>query len=141
MNPGDGSPAAPDFDDRIAQLEREFARLGKELVELRALASASRAEPEQLATITDEAPSYPPTVRYDLVPDALALPLAGVIAAIATVIALRWSSQIVAAIGLLGAALAPALQALDTKMEWTSTAFAVIVLAAAAAVSVPRAWN
>jgi uncharacterized membrane protein len=79
--------------------------------------------------------------RYDLVPDALALPLAGVIAAIATAIALSWRSQIIAAIGLLGAALAPALQALDTGLEWESVAFAVIVLMAAAAVSVPLGWR
>ena len=51
--------------------------------------------------------------RYDLVPDALALPLAGVIASVGTVVAVRWRSQTIAAIGLLGAALAPALQSLD----------------------------
>ena len=45
--------------------------------------------------------------RYDLVPDWLALPLAGVIAAVAVVIAIAWSSETVAAIGLVGAALAP----------------------------------
>jgi uncharacterized membrane protein len=78
--------------------------------------------------------------RYDLVPDALALPLAGVIAAVATAIALRWNSQLLAAIGLLGAALAPALQAIDTELGWVSAAFAVIVLLAAAAVSIPRGW-
>ncbi|WP_410966498.1 DUF2339 domain-containing protein, partial [Salmonella sp. SAL4449] len=44
--------------------------------------------------------------RYDLVPDGLALPLAGLIAAVGTVVAIRWRSQIIAAIGLLGAALA-----------------------------------
>ena len=79
--------------------------------------------------------------RYDLVPDGLALPLAGAIAAIATVVALRWSSQVIAGIGLLGAALAPALQALDTGMTWESTAFAVVVLVAAGAVAVPRDWR
>ncbi|TML71366.1 MAG: DUF2339 domain-containing protein, partial [Actinobacteria bacterium] len=79
--------------------------------------------------------------HYDLVPDALALPLAGVIAAIATLIALRWDSQLLASIGLLGAALAPALQAIDTEMGWVSAAFAVIVLAAAAVVSLPRGWR
>jgi uncharacterized membrane protein len=79
--------------------------------------------------------------RYDLVPDWLALPLAGVIGAVATVVALRWRSQVIAAIGLLGAALAPALQALDTEMTWESAAFAVIVLAAVGAVTVPRRWH
>ena len=79
--------------------------------------------------------------RYDLVPDALALPLAGVIAAVGTVIALRWNSQVIAGIGLMGAALAPALQAIDTGMTWTSAAFALIVLVAAAVVAVPRHWS
>ena len=60
----------------------------------------------------------------------LALPLAGAIAATATVVAIRWRSQVIAGIGLLGAALAPALQAIDTEMTWESAAFAVIVLAA-----------
>jgi len=80
------------------------------------------------------------SARYDLVPDGLALPLAGVIAAAGTAVAIRWRSQVIAAIGLLGAALAPALQALDTEMTWESAAFAVIVLVAAAWVSVPRDW-
>ena len=79
--------------------------------------------------------------RYDLVPDGLALPLAGVIAAAGTVVAIRWRSQVIAAIGLLGAALAPALQALDTEMTWESAAFAVIVLVAAGWVSISRGWH
>jgi uncharacterized membrane protein len=79
--------------------------------------------------------------RYDLVPDYLALPLAGLIAAVGTVVAVRWKSQVIAAIGLLGAALAPALQALDTDMTWESAAFAVIVLVAVGAVTVTRAWH
>jgi uncharacterized membrane protein len=81
------------------------------------------------------------TARYDVVPDALGLPIAGVIAAVGTVIAVRWHSQVIAGIGLLGAALAPALQAIDTGLSWTSVAFAVIVLVAAAAVAVPRSWH
>jgi hypothetical protein len=81
------------------------------------------------------------TARYDLVPDALALPLAGAIAAVGTVVAVRWHSQVIAAIGLLGAALAPALQSIDTEMTWESAAFAVIVLVAAAALCVPRVWT
>jgi uncharacterized membrane protein len=79
--------------------------------------------------------------RYDLVPDALALPLAGAIAATGTVVALRWNSQVIAAIGLLGAALAPALQAIDTGMTWGSAAFALIVLVATSVVAVPRGWD
>jgi uncharacterized membrane protein len=79
--------------------------------------------------------------RYDLVPDALALPLAGAIAAGATVVAVRWRSQTIAALGLIGAALAPALQALDVVLTWESTAFAVIVLLAAGAVAIPLRWR
>jgi hypothetical protein len=79
--------------------------------------------------------------RYDLVPDALALPLAGVIASIATVVAVRWRSQTIAALGLLGAALAPALQSLDTDLTWESAAFAAIVLVATAAVAIPCRWH
>ena len=79
--------------------------------------------------------------RYDLVPDALALPLAGGLAALAVVIAIAWSSETVAAIGLLGAALAPVLQAIDTGLSWASVAFAVIILAATVALAVPRRWH
>lgn len=81
------------------------------------------------------------TARYDLVPDGLGLPIAGVIAAVGTVIAVRWHSQVIAGIGLLGAALAPALQAIDTGLTWESVAFALIVLVAAVAVTVPRGWH
>ena len=80
-------------------------------------------------------------VRYDLVPDGLALPLAGVIAMVGTLIAIRWSSQVIAAIGLTGAALAPALQALDLELKWESVAFALIVLVGGAIVTVPRGWR
>ena len=79
--------------------------------------------------------------RYDLVPDWLALPLAGGLAAVAVVIAIAWSSETVAAIGLLGAALAPALQAIDTGLSWPSVAFAVIILAATVVLAVPRRWH
>jgi uncharacterized membrane protein len=79
--------------------------------------------------------------RFDLVPDWLALPLAGAIAGVATFVAIRWRSQLIAAIGLLGAALAPALQALDRDLTWESAAFAVLVLVAVAVVTVPRAWR
>ena len=54
-------------------------------------------------------------VRFDLVPDALALPLAGLIAAVGTTVAIRWRSQVIAGIALLGAALAPG------SRRWTGT--------------------
>src|SRR6058998_181044 len=62
MNPADGSPAAPDLEARIAQLEKEFARLGAELVELRALASVRPAEPEPVAPEAVAAEPIPPIV-------------------------------------------------------------------------------
>ena len=74
-------------------------------------------------------------------PDWLALPLAGGLAAVAVVIAIAWSSETVAAIGLLGAALAPALQAIDTGLSWPSVAFAVIILGATVTLAVPRRWH
>ena len=81
------------------------------------------------------------TARYDLVPEALALPLAGLIAALTTAVALAWGSQILAGIGLVGSALAPALQAIDMGMTPASAAFAVIVLAATAVVAARRRWE
>ena len=81
------------------------------------------------------------SARYDLVADWLALPLAAAIAALATVVALRWDSQLIAALGLLGAGLAPALQALDSELGWDAVAFAVLVLVAAGAVTVLRGWR
>ena len=81
------------------------------------------------------------TARYDLVPDWLALPLAGCLAAVAVAIAIGWGSEIVAGIGLLGSALAPGLQAIDTELAWPSAAFAVIVLVATIVVCVPRRWH
>jgi uncharacterized membrane protein len=81
------------------------------------------------------------SVRYDLVPDELALPFAAAIAAVGIAVAVRWRSQVIAGIALLGAALAPGLQALDTDLTWESAAFATIVLAATATAAVPRAWH
>src|SRR4029079_8930603 len=57
------------------------------------------------------------------------------------VIAIAWASETVAAIGLLGAALAPALQAIDTGLSWPSVAFAVIILGATVTLAVPRRWH
>lgn len=78
---------------------------------------------------------------YDLVPDGLALALAALIAAAATAVSLRWSSEIVAGLGLVGSALAPALEALDSGLTAGSVAFAVVVLGAAGAVVVLRNWQ
>ena len=81
------------------------------------------------------------TVLYGLVPDALALVLAGGIAGVAVVVALAWGSELVAALGLVGAALAPALEAADAGIEGASVAFGVVVLAATAVVAISRRWE
>ena len=54
---------------------------------------------------------------YDLLSDAVALPLAAAIAGVAVVVSLAWRSEMIAALGLVGAALAPALQAADTGIS------------------------
>ena len=51
---------------------------------------------------------------YHLVPDAAALAIAAAIAGLAVAVSLAWGSELVAALGLVGAALAPALEALDS---------------------------
>lgn len=81
------------------------------------------------------------TALYGLVPDAAALVLAAAIAAAAVTVSLAWGSELVAALGLVGAALAPALQAVDAQITADAVAFAVVVLAATAIVSVSRRWE
>ena len=78
---------------------------------------------------------------YDVIPDAAALPLAALIAGVAVVVSLSWGSEMVAALGLLGAALAPALQAADAGIQPDGVAFALIVLAATAVLGVLRRWE
>ena len=78
---------------------------------------------------------------YDLVSDAVALPLAAAIAGVAVVVSLAWRSEMIAALGLVGAALAPALQAADAGISADGVAFAVLVLAATSVVGVARRWQ
>ena len=78
---------------------------------------------------------------YDLVSDPLALVLAAGIAGLAAAVSLAWNAELVAALGLTGAALAPALQGLETGIAPDGLAFAVVVLAATAVVSVVRRWE
>ena len=78
---------------------------------------------------------------YDLVPDAVALPLAAVIAGVGVAISMAWRSETIAALGLVGAALAPALQAADAGIAPDGVAFAVLVLAATAVVAVIQRWE
>ncbi len=81
------------------------------------------------------------TARYDLVDHAGALLLAAVIAAVGTAIALAWSAEILAGIGLVGAALAPAAVGIEGGIEVLGTAFAALVFAALAVVAVRRGWT
>lgn len=61
------------------------------------------------------------TALYDLVPREIALVLAAGIAAVGTVTALAWASELLAGLGLIGAALAPAAIALQDG-EWSRSA-------------------
>ena len=74
-------------------------------------------------------------------PAAAALGIAAAIAGLAVAVSLAWGSELVAALGLVGAALAPGLQALDSGIGAPAVAFAVVVLAATAFVAVVRRWE
>jgi hypothetical protein len=78
---------------------------------------------------------------YELVPDPAALTIAAAIAGVAVVVSLAWGSELVAALGLIGAALAPALEAADTEIGAIGLAFGVVVLAATSAIAVHRRWE
>lgn len=78
---------------------------------------------------------------YHLVPDAAALAIAAAIAGLAVAVSLAWGSELVAALGLVGAALAPGLEALDSGIGAPAVAFAVVVLAATTVVAVVRRWE
>ena len=78
---------------------------------------------------------------YDLIPSSTALVIAAGIAAVGLVTALRWRSQIVAGIGLIGAMLAPIAVSAPTPLSPLGTTFAGIVFAATAVVSVRMGWR
>jgi len=78
------------------------------------------------------------TVVYDLIPDAAGLAIAGLVGAVAAAIAVRWSSQVVGGIGILGALLAPVLVGAGTSSA--SLAFMALALVAAVAVLVWQEW-
>jgi len=79
---------------------------------------------------------------YEFVPDVWALVAAGGIAAVATVVAIAWSAELVAGLGLVGALLVP-LMALAEKGELTvvGTGFVAIVYAATATVAFRQRWR
>jgi uncharacterized membrane protein len=79
--------------------------------------------------------------RYDLLPDLAALVLAGGIAAVGVATSLAWSAELVAALGLVGAMLVPAVAVADTGVTRVGTGFVAVVLAAAGAVALRRRWT
>jgi uncharacterized membrane protein len=79
-------------------------------------------------------------VLYSLVPDAVALVVAAGIAVVATATALAWRSELVAGLGLVGAALVPVGAAQDGGLTAFGTSFAALVYAGAGVVAVRRRW-
>jgi uncharacterized membrane protein len=80
------------------------------------------------------------TVIYGFLPAWGALLVAAAIAAAGGAIAVAWSSQILAGLSLIGAAVAPGLVALDDGITWPGPAFALVVAVAAVMVAAPRRW-
>lgn len=78
------------------------------------------------------------TVVYDLIADAAGLAIAGLVGAVAAAVAVRWSSQVVGGIGILGALLAPVLVGAGTSSA--SLAFMAVALVAAVVVLVWQRW-
>jgi uncharacterized membrane protein len=79
------------------------------------------------------------TAVYGLVSPVAGLVLAGLIGVAATAIAVRWDSIVVAAIGIVGALLAPVL--VDAGTSSASLAFMVVALCSAVAVLIWRRWS
>lgn len=79
------------------------------------------------------------TQAYDLVPAVAGLACAGLVGVVGAAIAVRWESKIVAAIGILGALLAPVL--VGAGAPGLSLAFMAIALTAAVGVLLWRKWN
>jgi uncharacterized membrane protein len=78
---------------------------------------------------------------YELVPDLAALGIAAAIAAVGVWIALAWSSETIAGIGLIGAMLVPVSVVFEDGITIVGTAFAAIMLAATAVVALRRGWD
>lgn len=77
---------------------------------------------------------------YHLVPDAAALAVAAAIASVGVVTASAWSTQIVAALGLIGAMLVPVAVVFDAGLTVLGTTFVAVVLAATGVVALWRRW-
>ncbi len=79
------------------------------------------------------------TQIYDLIPAGVGLACAGLVGVVGVALAVRWKSMLVAAIGILGALLAPVL--VGTGTSDLSLAFMAIALAAAVGVLLWQRWN
>jgi uncharacterized membrane protein len=79
------------------------------------------------------------TQLYGLIEPAVGLAVAGLVGAAATAVAVRWSSPIVAAIGIVGAILSPVL--VDAGTSGVALAFMGIALCASSAVLVWQRWD
>lgn len=78
---------------------------------------------------------------YSLIPDYAALVAAAAIAATGTATALAWRAQLVAGLGLVGAAFVPIVEAAQGGLTTLGTAFAAVVYAATAIVAIRMRWR
>jgi uncharacterized membrane protein len=82
------------------------------------------------------------TALYDLVPRPTALVAAAAIAAVGALLAIRWHSETLASLGLLGAMVVPVPIAIQGgNLSSLGVGFAAFVFAAAIPVTVPRDWR
>ncbi|HEY5977625.1 MAG TPA: DUF2339 domain-containing protein [Solirubrobacterales bacterium] len=79
------------------------------------------------------------TQAYELVSPAIGLSIGALIAAVGLLLAVRWSSIAIAAIGIVGALAAPVL--VGTDVSGTSIAFVATALAACVAILVWQRWD
>jgi uncharacterized membrane protein len=79
------------------------------------------------------------TQIYELIPAEVGLACAGLVGIVGAVLAIRWKSMVVAAIGILGALLAPVL--VGSGISGLSLAFMAIALTAAVGVLLWQRWN
>ena len=77
---------------------------------------------------------------YDLVSDLAALAIAAAIAAVGVATSLRWSSELIAGIGLIGATLVPLMVLFEEDVSPLGTGFAGLVFAATTVVAVTKRW-
>jgi len=79
------------------------------------------------------------TQTYDLIPPVIGLEAAALIGVVGVFIAVRWSSMLVASVGILGALAAPILA--GTEMDTGSIAFVAMALAASVGVLLWQRWD